>query len=61
MKISEYEKTRKRMADGAKRRRKQAYAMRKAGMTLQEIGDAFGVTRQAASAMIQKYEREEKK
>lgn len=61
MRVSEYEKNRRKMAEGAKRRRRQAAAMRKAGMTFQEIGAAFGVSRQAAQQMVAKHLEEGKK
>lgn len=38
----------------AKRRRARALAMRNAGKTLQEVGDALGVTRQRAKALVDK-------
>lgn len=61
MKKDVYNETKVKIAKEAKRRRKRAWVMRQAGMTLQEIGDTFGVTRQAADYMVRKHEREENK
>lgn len=60
MKKDEYMDTKALIAKEAMRRRKRAWVMRQSGMTLQEIGDAFGVTKQAADYMIRKHDREKK-
>ena len=47
-----------RMIEKAKKRREKALQLRKSGLTVQEVGDRLGVSKQRASELISRAKRE---